>query len=345
MFSSIFSPVLAITGSQGNPKPQLFNQQNQQPNNKPKEIVEKEFEVVIDGVTYKKKVVLVNDNGVMKRVIIMETPAGGRQELKELKSIDDFDSEDQINDDEFDDGSVVDQGKRCAQFEDVQSEDKLCKYLNKAKDQLVVSPNARFFANAPVSRAQFAAMIVRAFKFTADTTNTEPFADVDQTDKFFPPIMVLRELGIVTGATLEDGVTRFFPRKPITRGEAIKILVNTLDESGKFKFEESLLPTLTTKFKDEGLDNDKFAEYIKKLYASEAKMPEVIVKGYSDGYLRTGRFISRLEAIVMITRAMWAAGIVDEVKDVPVDTGTGTTMHEDDDSQDDDSQDQNDNHS
>ncbi|MBP9759485.1 S-layer homology domain-containing protein [Candidatus Dojkabacteria bacterium] len=347
MFGSVFAPALAITGSenanQSPPPPPQYQQQNMwKPFNEQQrqEKIEKEFIVVRDGITYKVKVIEVIENGIVKKIIENQKPEGNK-EYRELKNIDNIKPEDEVNDEDFDDGSVVDEGKRCAEFQDIYAEDKLCKYLHKAKVKSVVSPNARFFANAPVSRAQFAAMVVRAFGFTADTTNTEPFADVDSTDKFYPPIMVLKELGIVTGAQLEDGVTRYFPRKPISRGEAIKILVNTLDESGKFKFEESVLSTLENKFKDEGLDQDKFAEYIKKLYSSEGKMPELIVKGYSDGFLRTGRLVSRMEAIVMITRAMWAAGLVDNVEEIPVDTGTGSSIDDDDD-MDDDSEDEED---
>lgn len=327
MLGSMAAPVIAITGSENenqSPPPPLHMQNQMQ--------MEQHYE--FEGHNYKRKVEIVFENGVMRKKVEVETP-NGSMKYKIVKTVDDVMPDEEVNDEDFDDGLLVDENKRCAQFEDIQAEDKLCKYLHKARVRSVVSPNARFFANAPVSRAQFAGMVVRAFGLTADTTDVESFADIDETNTFYNQIMILKTLGIVTGAQLEDGVTRYFPRKPITRGEAIKILVNTLEQSG-FEFDDTLFPSLTNKFRDEGIDGDRFADHIKKLYASEGKMPEVIVKGYSDGFLRTGRFVSRIEAIVMITRAMWAAGLIDNVEEVPVDTGTGTMMDDDDDDYDDD---------
>lgn len=334
ILGTAISPAVAITGSSNtNKNDDLMSTFNED------EKVEKEFE--FEGRKYRKEIHIIYENGVMRKKVKIEGP-NGKYEYKIVKTVDDVMPEEDLDEDDFDDGVVVDNTSRCAAFEDIQKNDKLCKYLHKAKIKSVVSPNARFFGNAPVSRAQFAAMVVRAFGLEDDLTDVDPFADVDSTNTFYKPIMVLKALGIVSGAEVDEGIFRFFPRKPITRGEAIKILVNTLEASDKFEFESYEFFVLGNKFKDQELERDRFVDYIKKLYASEAKMPEVLVKGYSDGYLRTGRFISRIEAIVMITRAMWAAGLVDEIGEVDPGAGTGSMMDDEDDDSDDQDDDEDD---
>lgn len=325
MIGGIFSPmVMAETGSS-------------------RETVIKEREFEKNGVKYKQTIEIeYGEDGSIKKKVKIEGP-DGKYEYKEVRSIDGLKTEEEVKQEDFDEGTVIEEKKRCAQFEDVDVQDKLCKYLHKAKTKSVVSPNGRFYSNAPVSRAQFAGMVVRAFQLEADITQEEAFADVEEDNTFYNQIMILKALDIASGAVNEEG-TRYFPNMPISRGQAIKILVNTLEVTDNFEFEDGDMGTIIDKFKDENLEQDVFAEYIIKLYASEDKMPEVIVKGYSDGYIRTGRFISRLEATVMIMRAMWAAGLVDEIGEVdPVETGTGTEMDEDelddDDSEDDDEDD------
>lgn len=334
MLGSMVAPIMAIQGSSQQGATQQSPQQNTDPNYWTKEKMQN-----------------------AKPMGMWENPNQGHQGPRKIEEIKEGE---RVDSHEFDDGTVVDEGKRCADFQDVNSEDKLCKYLKTAKNRSVVMENARFYLNAPISRGQFAALVVRAFKLEADYSKEEGFVDVPEDNTFYEPIMILKTLDIATGAEV-NGEWKFAPEWPLTRGQAIKILVNTLEVSGLFEFEDIMTgdedeiedeiedgiededeiedednndsnddndddsdvegaqdDTLRTVYKDENIDNDKFAGFVKKVHKSEGKMPEPIIKGYGDGYLRLGRLVSRLEAIVMITRAMWAAGLIDGLEEIPM---------------------------
>jgi len=75
---------------------------------------------------------------------------------------------------------------------------------------------------ANITRADFALLLVRAFKLTSD--NAENFADVSANDYFASELAIARNTGIVNGI----GDNRFAPRNTITRQDMMVIVYRAL---------------------------------------------------------------------------------------------------------------------
>ncbi|MBD3362888.1 hypothetical protein GF362_04170 [Candidatus Dojkabacteria bacterium] len=80
-----------------------------------------------------------------------------------------------------------------------------------------------FYSEKPVTRAQMAKFIVKAFGFEIDTTG-EKFPDIDENHSLFPYVQTLKNSGIIGGYS--DGT--FKPDKTLERQEATKFMVNSL---------------------------------------------------------------------------------------------------------------------
>ena len=75
-----------------------------------------------------------------------------------------------------------------------------------------------------ITRADFALLLVRAFRLTSD--NTENFADVSAADYFAPELVIARNTGIVSGI----GDNRYAPRNNITRQDMMVIVCRVLQK-------------------------------------------------------------------------------------------------------------------
>ena len=232
-----------------------------------------------------------------------------------IKSVDSTDVESEVVISEYDDGIVVPEENQCGSFEDIDQEHILCKYLDVAKNYGVVSENSRFYVEAPITRGQFVALVVRAFDFEVDTSG-EGFADVPSDHTFYEPIMTLQSMEIVSGREI-DGELLFGPDFPIRRGGAMKILVNSLEYLGTIEFPEVPVD-LDEEFSDGGLEQNVFAPFLERLVAANdaGLLPEPIVNGFSDGQIKMFRPITRIQAITMVLRAMRAAELVDDIPEI-----------------------------
>lgn len=84
-----------------------------------------------------------------------------------------------------------------------------------------------FMPNNTVTRAEFAAMLVRAFKF--DTAPVGSLADVRYDKWYYREVMIAENFGIVSG----DAGNRFYPERPITREEIAVMVFRALQASGR----------------------------------------------------------------------------------------------------------------
>ena len=92
-----------------------------------------------------------------------------------------------------------------------------------AADGIIKGTTASTFSPANnITRADFALLLVRAFKLTSD--NTENFADVSASDYFAHELAIARNTGIVGGI----GDNKFAPRSKITRQDMMVIVYRTL---------------------------------------------------------------------------------------------------------------------
>ncbi|MBR2180620.1 MAG: S-layer homology domain-containing protein, partial [Oscillospiraceae bacterium] len=92
-----------------------------------------------------------------------------------------------------------------------------------AADGIIKGTTASTFSPASnITRADFALLLVRAFKLTSD--NAENFADVTASDYFASELAIARNTGIVGGI----GNNKFAPRNPITRQDMMVIVYRAL---------------------------------------------------------------------------------------------------------------------
>lgn len=142
--------------------------------------------------------------------------------------------------------------------------------------------NGEFRPNSPVSRAEFAKMMVKAFEISAE--QTKGFADVSQEDWFAGEVGTLAAYGILEG----DGAN-FYPNASITREDAAVVLDRALRYLG-MEFEN----------RAEFEDGAEISGYAAESVAAMAGAG--IILG-SDNQFRARSLITRGEAAVMVRRA------------------------------------------
>ncbi len=96
-----------------------------------------------------------------------------------------------------------------------------------AADGIIKGTTASTFSPAAnITRADFALLLVRAFKLTSD--NTENFADVTAADYFASELAIARNTGIIGGI----GENKYAPRNNITRQDMMVIVYRALQKLG-----------------------------------------------------------------------------------------------------------------
>lgn len=143
-------------------------------------------------------------------------------------------------------------------------------------------PDGTFKPNNHITRAEFVALVNRAFE-KQDPTATANFKDIKQSHWFYSEVAVAAQAGYVSGYT--DGT--FKPNNPISRQEVASIMARLL-----------------------GLGNDAPEAGFKDSVAAWAKdavnavAVARIMGGYTDGTFKATNPITRAEAVVTLDRAM-----------------------------------------
>lgn len=204
--------------------------------------------------------------------------------------------------------------EQCGTFDDVATNAKLCVYLRTARKLGVVASNSQFHPNRPIPRKQFLALLVRGLQIEmpADCELSQ-FDDVKEDNVFYDEILTGRCTEIVYGVDMPNDETYFFGNKLVRRVGAIAMTIRALEYIG-VEIPDTDNVDLTEAFKDGDLDgDDTFTDVVEKMSRINKVAPEPIITGYSDGYLRPMKPLTRLEAVVIVVRAMRAAGIVDDL--------------------------------
>ena len=148
-------------------------------------------------------------------------------------------------------------------------------------------PDGTFKALEQVSRAQVAAMVVRALEIEARTYYSSGYSDVERSDWAFSFIETATDRGFLQG--YGDGL--FGPIDSITRGELATCLVRIAESMGR----DAVAAELT--FSD--VDSDAwYSAYVLKA----ARLG--LVTGYEDGTFRPTAPVTRAEAVAMINRML-----------------------------------------
>jgi len=118
-----------------------------------------------------------------------------------------------------------------------------------AADGIIKGTSANTFSPAAnISRADFALLLVRAFKLSSD--NTENFADVSASDYFAAELAIARNTGIVNGI----GDNKFASRNHITRQDMMVIVYRALQSQSLPLEGSEAQPNVGTAMNDSPVD-------------------------------------------------------------------------------------------
>lgn len=91
------------------------------------------------------------------------------------------------------------------------------------KKIITVHNNGNYHPDSPMTRAEFAAILTKAFELPESNDTSSPFTDVKSEHEFYKPIMDAYNSKFFAGSN--DG--RFYPENPVTRLEILQTLVKT----------------------------------------------------------------------------------------------------------------------
>ncbi len=155
-----------------------------------------------------------------------------------------------------------------------------------AEDGIIKGTSASTFSPASnITRADFALLLVRAFKLESE--NTENFADVSANDYFASELAAARNTGIVNGI----GDNKFAPRNTITRQDMMVIVYRALT---KLSVELEIADVTYEDFAD-------VADYAKN--AVKALITNGLVNG-KNGLIAPTDYTTRAEVAVLIKRIL-----------------------------------------
>ena len=156
-----------------------------------------------------------------------------------------------------------------------------------AEEGIIKGTSATTFSPANnITRADFALLLVRAFKLESD--NAENFADISADDYFASEVAIARNNGIINGI----GDNKFAPRNTITRQDMMTIVYRAMVKLGVEleKTTDAEMP-----------DADSVAEYAKE--AVDALIGAGLVNGKS-GKIAPADYTTRAEVAVLIKRIL-----------------------------------------
>ncbi len=155
-----------------------------------------------------------------------------------------------------------------------------------ADDGIIKGTSENTFSPANnITRADFAILLVRAFKLESD--NTDNFADVSESDYFAKELAIARNTGVVNGI----GDNKYAPRNTITRQDMMVIVYRILTKLG---VELEIADVTYEDFAD-------VAEYARE--AVKALITSGIVNGKS-GKIAPLDYTTRAEVAVLIKRIL-----------------------------------------
>ncbi|MBQ9984993.1 MAG: Ig-like domain-containing protein, partial [Oscillospiraceae bacterium] len=124
-----------------------------------------------------------------------------------------------------DDDSSIGEGAEKVRFIDLGAHAWASDAINALADEGIIKGTSEntFSPAANITRADFALLLVRAFKLESE--NTENFADVASSDYFAAELAIARNTGVVNGI----GDNKFAPRNTITRQDMMTIVYRALN--------------------------------------------------------------------------------------------------------------------
>ncbi|MBQ2743366.1 MAG: S-layer homology domain-containing protein, partial [Oscillospiraceae bacterium] len=165
-----------------------------------------------------------------------------------------------------------------------------------AADGIIKGTSETTFSPANnITRADFALLLVRAFKLTSD--NSENFADVSASDYFASELAIARNTGIVNGI----GDNKFAPRNSITRQDMMVIVYRALQSQSLLLEEKGDRRMAVDEVLSQYSDFTSVAPYARD--AVTALIGAGLVNGKSGNIAPTD-YTTRAEVAVLIKRIL-----------------------------------------
>ncbi|KUP20886.1 S-layer homology domain-containing protein [Paenibacillus sp. DMB5] len=174
--------------------------------------------------------------------------------------------------------------------------------VNDMASRLVVNGvgGGKYNPNADITRAEFAAIMVRGLGLRLDEGQTS-FKDVDVSAWYSSAVNTASKYGLISG--YEDG--SFRPQQKITRQEAMTIIARMMKITGlKAKLENSNLSSTLLAFKDAGTIADWAKEGVTLSVAAQ------IVNGRTADSLAASSYITRAEVAAIIQRLLQKSDLI-----------------------------------
>ncbi|MDQ3928466.1 MAG: S-layer homology domain-containing protein [Chloroflexota bacterium] len=171
-------------------------------------------------------------------------------------------------------------------FNDLPDSNWAYSYISNLYCRNVISgfPDGTFRPNADITRGQFTKMLVLAFNMTWQVPNQPTFSDVPLGSTYSAFVETAVKAGIVGG--YPDGTFR--PNEPVTRGQAVKMIVIAA-------YWEQSFPSTAT-FNDIPTGHWAFS-YVEAAYQHH------VINGYTDGTFRPQVGMSRAQVSKVLTIA------------------------------------------
>ncbi len=177
------------------------------------------------------------------------------------------------------------------------------KDVNDMASRLVVSGvgDDKFEPDRDITRAEFAAIVVRALGLMSPGTGKDAFIDVMKKNWYYDAVSIAYEYGITSG--YENG--KFWPDDKITREQAMTMIARAMKITGsKVELADGEADKLLTSF----TDAYSAAEYAKANIASCVKAG--IVSGRSGKLIAPKDNITRAEVAVIVQRLLQNSNLI-----------------------------------
>ena len=177
------------------------------------------------------------------------------------------------------------------------------KDVNDMASRLVVSGigDDKFEPDRDITRAEFAAIVVRALGLMNQGTGKDAFIDVMKKNWYYDAVSIAYEYGITSG--YENG--KFWPDDKITREQAMTMIARAMKITGsKVELADGEADKLLTSF----TDANSAAEYAKANIASCVKAG--IVSGRSGKLIAPKDNITRAEVAVIVQRLLQNSNLI-----------------------------------
>ncbi|UKS24123.1 S-layer homology domain-containing protein [Paenibacillus sp. HWE-109] len=148
-----------------------------------------------------------------------------------------------------------------------------------------------YLPDLQVTRAQFAAMLVRALGLEVATAS-QLFTDVAATEWYAPEVATAAKYGLVQGV----GENKFNPDRPITREQMVVMIMNAV------KLVKGTTSTEVSNYMMPFSDQNQFSDYARSAVAEAAK--DGWVHGKTETTFAPQEAATRAEAAVLIKQAM-----------------------------------------